>query len=200
MMTGAAIFLQQCDSALRKSSGAILVPELFCALSQPLQGIDGEQPGHAVNQLGKFVSKFSIANRSQLGFFPAVQHSYEEIDRILRPLAPVLAREADAILDLRELLMSQGHPGKCVRCFFRLFEAAGGKMQPQLAPLRAWLETHLEIAVRSGTEDLETLPFTLGKDDDLESFCLRSIEQIRLDRGYQSSRLQLAFRYKALAA
>ncbi len=73
-------------------------------------------------------------------------------------------------------------------------------MQPQLAPLQAWLEKHVEIAVRSEGEELETLPFTLGKADDLESFCLRSIQQIRMDRGYQSSRLQLAFRYKALAA
>jgi len=144
--------------------------------------------------------EFLIANQSQLGLFSAVQHSYEEIDHILRPLAPVLAREADAILDLRELLMNQGHPGKCVRCFFRLFEAAGSKMQPQLVPLQAWLEKHLEISVRSEGNELETLPFTLGKDDDLESFCLRSIEQVRMDRGYQSSRLQLAFRYKALAA
>ena len=129
-----------------------------------------------------------------------MQHSYEEIDHILRPLAPVLAREADAILDLRELLMNQGHPGKCVRCFFRLFEAAGSEMQPKLAPLQAWLEKHVEIAVRSEDKELETLPFALGKNDDLESFCLRSIEQIRMDRGYESSRLQLAFRYKAIAA
>lgn len=129
-----------------------------------------------------------------------MQHSYEEIDRILRPLAPVLAREADAILDLRELLTRQGHPGKCVRCFFRLFEAAGSEMRPQLAPLLAWLETHVEIAVRSEDKELETIPFSLGQDDDLESFCLRSIEYVRMDRGYQAARLQLAFRYKALAA
>ena len=112
----------------------------------------------------------------------------------------MLAREADVILDLRELLTRQGHPGKCVRCFFRLFEAAGTEMQPKLAPLQAWLEKHVEISVRSKGEELETLPFALGKNDDLESFCLRSIEHVRMDRGYKSDRLQLAFRYKALAA
>lgn len=134
-------------------------------------------------------------------FVPRVQqHSYEEIDRILRPLAPVLAREADAILDLRELLTRQGHPGKCVRCFFRLFEAAGMEMQPQLAPLQAWLEKHMEIAVKSEGKELETLPFSLENDEDLEGFCLRSIERVRMDRGYRASRLQLAFRYKAIAA
>ena len=129
-----------------------------------------------------------------------MQHSYEEIDRILRPLAPVLAKEADAILDLRELLVRQGHPGKCVRCFFRLFEAVGSEMQPQLAPLLAWLESKVEISVRSEEVELETLPFVLADNEDLESFCLRSIESIRMDRNYSGSRLQLAFRYKALAA
>ncbi len=129
-----------------------------------------------------------------------MQFSYEEIDEILRPLAPALAREADVILDLRELLARQGHPGKCVRCFFRLFEAAGAEMQPRLAPLKAWLEKHVEIAVKNEGEELETLPFSLAEDEDLESFCLRSIDYIRMDRGYKSSRVQLAFRYKAVAA
>ena len=129
-----------------------------------------------------------------------MQHSYEEIDRILRPLAQVLAKEADAILDLRELLVRQGHPGKCVRCFFRLFEAVGSEMQPQLAPLLAWLESKVEISVRSEEVELETLPFVLADNEDLESFCLRSIESIRMDRNYSGSRLQLAFRYKSLAA
>lgn len=129
-----------------------------------------------------------------------MQRTLEEIDHLLRPLAPALAREADAILDLRELLVSQGHPGKCVRCFFRLFEAAGTEMQPRLAPLQAWLEKHVEIAVRSDGEELETLPFTVKDDKDLEGFCLRSIDQVRMDRGYDASRLQLAFRYKARAA
>ena len=64
-----------------------------------------------------------------------MRKSYEEIDEILKPLAPVLAREADAILDLRELLVSQGHPGKCVKCFFSLDEAAGTALVPRLEPL-----------------------------------------------------------------
>lgn len=129
-----------------------------------------------------------------------VQHSYEEIDRLLSPLAPVLAKEADAILDLRELLVHQGHPGKCVRCFFRLFEAVGSQMQPQLAPLLAWLQSKVEISVGSEGRELETLPFVLADDEDLESFCLRSIESIRMDRNHSGSRLLLSFRYKSLAA
>lgn len=129
-----------------------------------------------------------------------MRNSYEEIDQLLRPLAPVLAREADVILDLRDLLASQGHPGKCVRCFFRLFTAAGTEMQPRLAPLQAWLEKHVEICVRSGGRELESLPISLRRDEDLESFCLRSMEEIRMDRGYTERKLDLAFRYKAIAA
>ena len=122
------------------------------------------------------------------------------IDLMLRPLARSLAREADAILDLRELLLNQGHPGKCVRCFFRLYEAADGGLVQDLAPLRAWLETNVEISVRREGEELETLPFAPAKHEDLEAFCMRSIGLIRMDRGYQGKHLQLAFRYKALAA
>ncbi len=124
----------------------------------------------------------------------------ETIDLMLRPLARSLAREADAILDLRELLLSQGHPGKCVRCFFRLFEAAGSGSAQDLLPLRTWLEANVEISVRRDGEELETLPFVPAKHEDLEEFCLRAIEHVRMDRGYRGERLELTFRYKPLAA
>ncbi len=128
-----------------------------------------------------------------------MQQSVQEIDRLLLPLARVLAKEADAILDLRELLMSKGHPGKCVRCFFQLFTAAGKEALPRLAPLKAWLETNLEISVNADGRELETLPVKLRQGEDLESFCLRSIKQVRFDRGYTAKRVSMAFRYKAAA-
>jgi hypothetical protein len=128
-----------------------------------------------------------------------VRQNCEEIDRLLHPLGVVLAWEADVILDLRDLLLTQGHPGKCVRCFFRLFEAAGDDGKVHLAPLKAWLERNVEIFISGDGEVLETLPFALHRDEDLEGFCLRAIDHIRMDRGYSSSRLQLAFRYKAAA-
>lgn len=123
-----------------------------------------------------------------------------EIDGLLLPLAPVLAKEADAILDLRELLMSKGHPGKCVRCFFQLFSAAAGSSaMPRLKPLMAWLEKNLEISVRADGVELERLPVNLRGAVDLESFCIRSIEELRFDRGYNARRVDMAFRYKAVA-
>lgn len=122
-----------------------------------------------------------------------------EIDNLLQPLAQSLAREADAILDLRDLLVQQGHPGKCVRCFFRLFEAAGEQGVPRIQPLRRWLEENVVIAVRAGESELETLPFAPRNCETLEDFCLRAIQLIRLDRGYSDRRLDLAFRYKTAA-
>lgn len=128
-----------------------------------------------------------------------MQPTRDEIDALLLPLAPALAKEADALLDLRELLMHKGHPGKCVRCFFRLFTAAGKESLPVFAPLRAWIESRLEISVRADGRDLETLPVKLRQGENLEAFCLRSIRQVRFDRSYSARRLDLAFRYKAAA-
>ena len=122
-----------------------------------------------------------------------------EIDALLMPLAPSLAKEADAILDLRELLMTNKEPGKCVRCFFRLFTAAGADSLPNLKPLREFLERHLEIAVRADGSELETLPVKLRQGEDLEDFCMRSMKQVRLDRTFTAQRVDLAFRFKAAA-
>ena len=143
--------------------------------------------------------RFLLRPNLNWAFFRAVQPLAEEIDGLLLPLGPVLAKQADAILDLRELLMSKGHPGKCVRCFFQLFTAASSAAMPRLAPLIAWLEKNLEISVRADGQELETLPVKLREAEDLESFCLRSIEEVRLDRGYSARRVNLAFRYKAAA-
>ncbi len=129
-----------------------------------------------------------------------MQLSAEEIDEILLPLGPVLAREADAILDLRDLLLRQGHPGKCVRCFFRLFEAAGSDRLASLHLLQSWLEKNVEISIRRNGEELETLPFMMRADEDLQKFCLRAIDHVRMDRSYQGGPLLLAFRYKPRAA
>lgn len=123
----------------------------------------------------------------------------QEIDALLLPLAPSLAKEADTILDLRALLMTKGQPGKCVRCFFRLFTAAGADSLPKLTPLRDFLERHLEIAVRADGSELETLPVKLRQGEDLEDFCLRSMKQVRLDRTFQAKRVDLAFRFKVAA-
>ncbi len=117
---------------------------------------------------------------------------------MLRPLAPVLSREADALLDLREALVHQGHPGTCVRCFFQLFEAAEGDFEKQFEPLRNWLEANVEISISAKAEVLETFPLVL-EHRDLASFCQQSITTVRMDRGYPHPELRLQFQYKSAA-
>lgn len=122
-----------------------------------------------------------------------------EIDALLLPLIQKDIRDADAILDLRELLISGGHPGKCVRCFFRLFDSETHAGFPLLAPLRRWLEAHVEIVVESRSKALEAIPLSFSADENLEEFCHRNIRSIRMDRGYDARHISLKFRYKTAA-
>lgn len=121
------------------------------------------------------------------------------IEELLKPLAVEMAEEADVLLDLRELLLERGHPGSCVRCFFRLFVTAGSKGRPLLAPLRHWIEQELEIEVSERGRLLEVLPVEVRSGDTLESFCRRAISQVRHDRAYTARRIRLGFRYKEAA-
>lgn len=130
-------------------------------------------------------------------FLPGVRAAVNEIDALLLPLIQQEIRDADAILDLRELLLTGGHPGKCVRCFFRLFNSETRKGFPLLTPLRRWLESNVEIAVTSGQTVLETLPLSFSAQENLEEFCQRSINHVRLDRGYDAKHIAMTFRYKA---
>jgi len=117
-----------------------------------------------------------------------------ELQRLLASVTPTTSEGADLLLDLRELLLSDGHPGKCVRCFFGLL---GDLHQPgALTPLRHWLERHLEVEVSAAGRQLETLPVRLDGVASLESFCHRAIETIRHDRSFGDSRIELQLRYK----
>lgn len=110
-------------------------------------------------------------------------------------MAPATAEGADFLLDMRELLLSRGHPGTCVKCFFGLL---GDLRRPgALAPLRHWLEQNLEVAVTIGGEVVEALPVRLDLSADLRDFCERTIATVRHDRAYDAERIELGFRYKA---
>ena len=118
----------------------------------------------------------------------------QELNQIITRVAPTTSEGADLLLDLRELLMSRGHAGKCVRCFFGLM---GDLRQPgALQPLRHWLEQHLEVEVSSEGREIDVFPVRLGDDADLESYCHRAIETIRNDRSFSDNRIALRFRYK----
>ncbi|MGE9268844.1 MAG: hypothetical protein ACQKBY_12180 [Verrucomicrobiales bacterium] len=122
-----------------------------------------------------------------------------EIDEMFRPLVGEASVEADLILDLRELLLSNGHPGTCVRCFFDLFQVVDQKRKPLLGPLRNYLQERLEIVVQAGERVLEALPMEARPGDDLERFCRRAIRTVQWDRSYAEQELTLRFRYREAA-
>lgn len=121
-----------------------------------------------------------------------------DLAKLFASVAPKTSEGADLVLDLRDLLLSRGHPGKCIKCFFGLL---GELDRPgSLAPLRLWLEERVEIAVSAEGNLLETLPVDLGKGEDLDSFCNRLIGAIREDRAYTDRHIDLKFRYRELTS
>ncbi len=119
--------------------------------------------------------------------------SPHEVDLLLSQARPLTPRGADLVLDLRQLLLDQGHPGDCVHCFFSLL---GDLKQPAaLRPLKTWLENHLEIAVKVDDELKETLPVEFNLSQNLHDYCHHVIETVQQDRAYQGQKIQLAFSY-----
>ncbi|MDX1679952.1 MAG: hypothetical protein R3242_04395 [Akkermansiaceae bacterium] len=119
-----------------------------------------------------------------------------EAHQLLERVIPTTSEGCDYLLDLRDLLMSKGHAGKCVSCFFGLL---GDLQKPgALLPLRHWLEQHIEIAVFADDRQIDTLPLKLEADADLDSFCTRAIDTVRHDRAHRAAKLALKLRYKDL--
>lgn len=120
-----------------------------------------------------------------------------QVQELLKTVTPSTSEGADFLLDLRELLLSDGHAGRCVRCFFGLL---GDLRQPgDLKPLRHWLERHLEVEVSAGGREIDVLPVRLDQAADLESFCHRAIDTVRFDRSFEDPRIAPRFRYKETA-
>lgn len=118
-----------------------------------------------------------------------------DLNSLLLNVIPKTSAGADLVLDLRDLLMTRGHPGKCVRCFFGLL---GQLDRPgALLPLRHWLEQNIEVEVRADGEIAETFPVNLEASDDIHGYCERTIRSMCEDRAYSARRLDLSFRYRA---
>ncbi len=118
----------------------------------------------------------------------------ENVHKLLSHAKPLTPEGADLVLDLREILLGNGHPGDCVQCFFALL---GNLEQPRaLAPLRHWLETHLEVSVRINGEHRESLPVHLKDSHDLIDYCHKITDIIRNDRTYSEERIELSFEYR----
>lgn len=116
-------------------------------------------------------------------------------ETLLKPLCEPFRSQADTLLDLYELTQGPGHPGRCVQCFFRLLGRAGSRERPLLAPLRGWIEAHIEIAVQEGMEERGRIPVVLEAGS-LEGFCEDTIRRVRDEGRFQSSYVELNFRYR----
>ncbi|MDR0532638.1 MAG: hypothetical protein LBH01_01655 [Verrucomicrobiales bacterium] len=119
------------------------------------------------------------------------------LEHTLLHLAPHFARQADALLDLRDYGIKRQHPGKCVDCYFQLHANARDTRLQNLAPLREWLERNIEIVAADQKQNLlEKIPLKLDAQD-LESFCQKIINFMYTDRAFQTPTVSLDFAFKA---
>jgi hypothetical protein len=122
------------------------------------------------------------------------------IEAVLGPLAEVLSKEADTILDLWGAARGGRDPGECVRCFFKLASAARGRREAErerVAGLRSWLEEHIEVVARDeAARELERFAVELDEEEDLAGFCHRAMEEMRENRVYAAERIELRFAFK----
>jgi len=116
----------------------------------------------------------------------------------LSDIHPMTSEGADALLDLRDLLMSDGHPGTCVKCFFTLLGDLG--KTGALRPLKRLLEERFEVEVSAECGELETMTLNLDAGSDLESFCMHAMEIVRYDRAYRERQIMLRLRRKKIAS
>lgn len=118
----------------------------------------------------------------------------DQIKKLLPTLAPATPEGADLLLDLRDLLLRDGHPGKCVQCFFGLL---GDLRQPgALSPLRHWLESRIELEVSANGQEIDILPVRLGHATDIQNYCQEVIGVLRNDRAFTAAHIAVRFRFK----
>jgi len=113
---------------------------------------------------------------------------------VLKPLCSGFREEADTLLDLYAMTQEAGHPGKCVKCFYRLMGRARHHETGALVPLRKWIEDHIEVSIRAGTEQAGSLPVRLEAPD-LEDFCDEVIRNVRADPKIAAPEVELGFTY-----
>lgn len=118
-----------------------------------------------------------------------------ELDQALAPVAQNLAHRGDDLLDLRDAVLEGTNPGRCLSCYYKIYGSAPSP-EPILAPLRRWLESHLEIVAKDQEQrELERLPVRLHRHD-LESFCQEMMDEILWNRTYQADSIELTLDFK----
>lgn len=114
---------------------------------------------------------------------------------VLGPLCERFRSQADTLLDLWAMTQEPGHPGTCVKCFYRLLGTARQEESEVLDPLRSWIEAHIEIEVTVDRDEAGRLPVRLEAED-LEDFCHEAIRYIREDTAIGAPSVELEFCYR----
>jgi len=121
------------------------------------------------------------------------------VDRILGLLAKDFFRKTDDLLDLHSAALTRSHPGRCVACYFKLYEVGEPHTETLLYPLKTWIEANIEVVAKDARDTIvEQFPLKLDASD-LEAYCQDVIHEFRTNRVYPSPNLALEFRFKKTA-
>jgi len=119
-------------------------------------------------------------------------------EEVIRPLCQPFQRQADKVLDLYAMTQSGIHPGKCVRCFYRLLQEAQPEQQRSLDPLRSWIEENIEVSIFAGDLPAGRFPVRLDSAD-LEAFCDQAMRRVQFDVVVPEGPVELSFSVKISA-
>ncbi|WP_269540856.1 hypothetical protein [Cerasicoccus fimbriatus] len=120
-------------------------------------------------------------------------------ESVVLPLCKPFSKAADSLLDLYGMTQNPSSPSQCVQCFFKLLHVSDSQSQIALQPLRSWIESNIEISIQAGDAPSGSFPVSLDQGD-LEEFCHRAMERVRMDTMSHNRPIELTFRYKPSAA
>ena len=123
------------------------------------------------------------------------------IDQALSPMARILKHRADELLDLRAAALERKDPGTCLYCYFQLRNSRNSQIDAMMAPLKNWLENHLEIIAKDADSDvLEHIAVNLNWRD-IEHYCENLVEDFRKNHcSKYRNQVELVFQFKPLSA
>lgn len=117
------------------------------------------------------------------------------IDELLKPIARDFSHAADHLLDFREAALLRQNPGRCVRCYFKLYGVVAPRDKATLFNMRRWIEEHMEVVARDAhRQEIKRIPIDL-REENLESFCHRTMTECYHDASIRPARVELRFEW-----
>ena len=117
-------------------------------------------------------------------------------ENLLRPLCKPFSNKADRLLDLYEMTRApQSNAGGCLKCFYALLEGAEPSKISALNPLKAWIESNMEVLMKDGGQEKSSMPVSLNAID-FESFCQDTLQSAHRDAALTSPLVELQLTFK----